>query len=55
MSLDYYLRTPGEDMTKQAYLSGGFHQVMPEGCTKDTVMAVRPVIRIDLGGLKGED
>lgn len=55
LSLDYYLRTPGEDASKQAYVSGGSHEPMLFGCPKDTIMAVRPVIRIDLAGMEGEE
>ena len=55
LSLDYYLRTPGEDASKQAYVSGGSREPMLFGCPKDTVMAVRPVIRIDLTGLEGRE
>ena len=55
LSLDYYLRTPGENETKQAYISGGSHEPLLFGCPKDTVMAVRPVIRVDLSDLAGEE
>ena len=55
LSMDYYLRTPGEDETKEVFISGGSHKPMLFGCPKDTALAVRPVIRIDISGLEGEE
>ena len=55
LSMDYYLRTPGEDASKEAYISGGSHKPMLFGCPKGTAMTVRPVIRIDISGLEKEE
>ena len=51
LSLDFWVRTPGDDMSRAVYYSGGAHIIRLYGCPVESdQVAVRPVIRVDRSG-----